>query len=153
MSHVSFGEEKKFDFFSIFILSSYTNVKEIDFDASGDKNLEVGLLRYYNANTKKVRSVNMNIAWNIINIIKDHAEIDNDKELETLINEQANFELDDLDQKVIFAMAEYFYDNPKAKNDLLKYANSNENFNIKMSLKDLNTFINNWDEELHGKFL
>lgn len=73
--------------------------------------------------------------------------------LETLINEQANFELDDLDQKVIFAMAEYLYDNPKAKNDLLKYANSNENFNIKMSLKDLNTFINNWDEELHGKFL
>ena len=73
--------------------------------------------------------------------------------LETLINEQANFELDDLDQKVIFAMTEYLYDNPKAKNDLLKYANSNENFNIKMSLKDLNTFINNWDEELHGKFL
>ena len=50
-------------------------------------------------------------------------------------------------------MTEYLYDNPKAKNDLLKYANSNENFNIKMSLKDLNTFINNWDEELHGKFL
>ena len=73
--------------------------------------------------------------------------------LETLINEQANFELDDLDQKVIFAMTEYLYDNPKAKNDLLKYANSNENFNIKMSLKDLNTFINNWDAELHGKFL
>ena len=73
--------------------------------------------------------------------------------LETLINEQANFELDDLDQKVIFAMAEYLYDNPKAKNDLLKYANSNEDFNIKMSLKDLNTFINTWDEELHGKFL
>lgn len=72
--------------------------------------------------------------------------------LQTLINEQANFELDDLDQKVIFAMAEYFYDNPKAKNDLLKYANSNEDFNIKMTLKDLNTFINNWDEELHGKF-
>lgn len=47
--------------------------------------------------------------------------------------------MDDLDQKVIFAMAEYLYDNPKAKNDLLKYANSNENFNIKMSLKDLNT--------------
>ena len=73
--------------------------------------------------------------------------------LETLINEQANFELDDLDQKVIFAMTEYLYDNPKAKNDLLKYANSNEDFNIKMSLKDLNTFINTWDEELHGKFL
>ena len=73
--------------------------------------------------------------------------------LQTIINEQANFELDDLDQKVIFAMTEYLYDNPKAKNDLLKYANSNENFNIKMSLKDLNTFINNWDEELHGKFL
>ena len=35
---------------------------------------------------------------------------------------------------------------------LPEYANSNENFNIKMSLKDLNTFINNWDEELHGKF-
>ena len=34
----------------------------------------------------------------------------------------------DLDQKVIFAMVEYFYDNPKAKNDLLKYANSNEDF-------------------------
>ena len=32
------------------------NVKEIDFDASGDKNLEVGLLRYYNANTKKMFS-------------------------------------------------------------------------------------------------
>ena len=42
---------------------------------------------YYNANIKKVRSVNMNIAWNIINIIKNHAEIDNDKELETLIQE------------------------------------------------------------------
>ena len=73
--------------------------------------------------------------------------------LQTIINEQANFELDDLDQKVIFAMTEYLYDNPKAKNDLLKYANSNEDFNIKMSLKDLNTFINTWDEELHGKFL
>ena len=32
------------------------NVKEIDFDVSGDKNLEVGLLRYYNANTKKMFS-------------------------------------------------------------------------------------------------
>ena len=72
--------------------------------------------------------------------------------LQTLINEQANFELDDLDQKVIFSMVEYFYDNPKAKNDLLKYANSNENFDIKMSLKDLNKFINIWDEELHGNF-
>lgn len=72
--------------------------------------------------------------------------------LQTLINEQANFELDDLDQKVIFAMVEYFYDNPKAKNDLLKYANSNEDFNIKMTLKDLNNFINTWDGELHGKF-
>ena len=40
----------------------------------------------------------------------------------------------------------------KQKNDLLKYANSNEDFNIKMTLKDLNTFINNWDEELNGKF-
>ena len=25
-------------------------------------------------------------------------------------------------------------------------------YKIKMTLKDLNTFINNWDEELHGKF-
>lgn len=32
------------------------NVKEIDFDVSGDKNLEVGVLRYYNANTKKMFS-------------------------------------------------------------------------------------------------
>lgn len=72
--------------------------------------------------------------------------------LETIISEQANFELDDLDQKVIFAMTEYFCDNLKAKNDLLKYANSNEDFNIKMTLKELNTFINNWEEELHGIF-
>ena len=32
------------------------NVKEIDFDVSGDKNLEVGLFRYYYANTKKMFS-------------------------------------------------------------------------------------------------
>ena len=32
------------------------NVKEIDFDVSGDKNLEVGLLRYYNYNNKKMFS-------------------------------------------------------------------------------------------------
>ena len=77
------------------------------------------------------------------------------KSLLQAINEakESQFSLTELDQKIILAMVEYFYDNPKAKNDLLKYANSNENFNIKMSLKDLNTFINNWDEELHGKFL
>ena len=32
------------------------NVRSVDFDVSGDKNLEVGLLRYYNANTKKMFS-------------------------------------------------------------------------------------------------
>ena len=30
------------------------NVRNINFDASGDKNLEAGLLKYYNANTKKM---------------------------------------------------------------------------------------------------
>ena len=72
--------------------------------------------------------------------------------LETLINEQANFELDDLDQKVIFAMTEYFYDNSQAKALLVKKSNANSDFNIKFSSDDLEDFLETWDHELGVMF-
>lgn len=76
------------------------------------------------------------------------------KSLLQAINEskESEFSLTELDQKIILAMVEYFYDNSQAKALLIKKSNANSDFNIKFSSDDLEDFLETWDHELGVMF-
>ena len=76
------------------------------------------------------------------------------KSLLQAINEakESKFSLNELDQKIILAMVEYFYDNSQAKALLVKKSNANSDFNIKFSSDDLEDFLETWDHELGVMF-
>ena len=76
------------------------------------------------------------------------------KSLLQTINEgkESKFSLTELDQKIILAMVEYFYDNSQAKALLIKKSNANSDFNIKFSSNDLEDFLETWDHELGVMF-
>ena len=76
------------------------------------------------------------------------------KSLLQAINEgkESQFSLTELDQKIILAMVEYFYDNSQAKALLVKKSNANSDFNIKFSSNDLEDFLETWDHELGVMF-
>ena len=76
------------------------------------------------------------------------------KSLLQAINEgkESKFSLTELDQKIILAMVEYFYDNSQAKALLVKKSNANSDFNIKFSSNDLEDFLETWDHELGVMF-
>lgn len=76
------------------------------------------------------------------------------KSLLQTINEgkESQFSLTELDQKIIFGMIEYFYDNSQAKALLVKKSNANSDFNIKFSSDDLEDFLETWDHELGVMF-
>ena len=76
------------------------------------------------------------------------------KSLLQAINEgkESKFSLTELDQKIILAMVEYFYDNSQAKALLVKKSNANSDFNIKFSSDDLEDFLETWDHELGMMF-
>ena len=76
------------------------------------------------------------------------------KSLLQAINEEkeSEFSLTELDQKIILAMVEYFYDNSQAKALLVKKSNANSDFNIKFSSDDLEDFLETWDHELGMMF-
>ena len=63
-----------------------------------------------------------------------------------------NSSLTELDQKIILAMVEYFYDNSQAKALLIKKSNANSDFNIRFSSDDLEDFLETWDHELGMMF-
>ena len=76
------------------------------------------------------------------------------KSLLETINEgkESEFSLTELDQKIILAMVEYFYDNSQAKALLIKKSNANNDFNIRFSSDDLEDFLETWDHELGVMF-
>ena len=76
------------------------------------------------------------------------------KSLLKAINEakESEFSLTELDQKIILAMIEYFYDNSQAKALLIKKSNANRDFNIRFSSDDLEDFLETWDHELGMMF-
>ena len=76
------------------------------------------------------------------------------KSLLQAINEgkESEFSLTELDQKIILAMVEYFYDNSQAKALLIKKSNANRDFNIRFSSDDLEDFLETWDHELGMMF-
>ena len=76
------------------------------------------------------------------------------KSLLQTINEgkESEFSLTELDQKIILAMVEYFYDNSQAKALLIKKSNANSDFNIRFNSDDLEDFLETWDHELGMMF-
>ena len=76
------------------------------------------------------------------------------KSLLKAINEakESEFSLTELDQKIILAMVEYFYDNSQAKALLIKKSNADSDFNMRFSSGDLEDFWATWDDELGMMF-
>lgn len=71
----------------------------------------------------------------------------------TRVISEGNFDLSKDDQKIIFAMVQYFYDDTNARKALIKASNENQDFDIPMTDKELSNFLVSWDDDIHDQFI